>query len=94
MALMQVDFFSKVLGMCCQCNVILPQSEQGIGVTGSGELTEKKVPTLWLLHGASDDHTIWLRRTSIERYVAPLGIAVVMPAAHLSSYCNMKYGKR
>ena len=53
MALMQVDFFSKVLGMCCQCNVILPQSEQGIGVTGSGELTEKKVPTLWLLHGAS-----------------------------------------
>jgi putative tributyrin esterase len=28
---------------------------------------------LYLLHGLSDDDTIWLRRTSIERYVAPLG---------------------
>ena len=36
---------------------------------------------LYLLHGASDDETIWQRRTSIERYAAPLGLAVVMPAA-------------
>ena len=29
MALMQVDFFSKVLGMCCQCNVILADEPTG-----------------------------------------------------------------
>ena len=43
---------------------------------------------LYLLHGLSDDHTIWLRRTSIERYVAPLGLAVVMPAAGRSFYAD------
>ena len=32
------------------------------------------------------------RRTSIERYVAPLGLAVVMPSAHLSSYTDMAHG--
>lgn len=58
----------------------------------SGEKTDKKYPTLWLLHGATDDQTTWQRRTTIERYVAPLGIAVVMPSAHLSSYTDMAHG--
>lgn len=92
MALMQVDFFSETLGMACQANVILPQKEQGIGVEGSA--SAEKYPVLWLLHGASDDHTIWLRRTSIERYVANMGLAVVMPNAHLSSYSNMVHGPK
>jgi putative tributyrin esterase len=90
MALAHVDFFSEVLGLCCQADVILPQKSQGIGQPGQ-EMTGD-VPVLWLLHGASDDHTIWQRRTSIERYVAPLGIAVVMPAVQLSFYTNMEYG--
>src|SRR5690606_7723267 len=55
---------------------------------------EGRHKTLWLLHGRSDDHTIWLRRTSIERYVAPLGLAVVMPNANLSFYNNMAWGAR
>jgi S-formylglutathione hydrolase FrmB len=92
MALMEVDFFSTTLGLNCQANVIVPQSGSGIGVKGSNR--KDAYPVLWLLHGASDDHTIWLRRTSIERYVSPLGIAVVMPAAHLSSYVNMAHGQR
>ena len=54
--------------------------------------TDQKYPTLWLLHGATDDQTTWQRRTSIERYVAPLGLAVVMPSAHLSSYTDMAHG--
>lgn len=92
MALAHVDFFSEVLGLCCQADVILPQKLQGIGQEGANR--EGDVPVLWLLHGASDDHTIWQRRTSIERYVAPLGIAVVMPAVQLSFYTNMEYGGR
>jgi S-formylglutathione hydrolase FrmB len=51
-------------------------------------------PLLMLLHGKSDDQTIWQRRTSIERYVDPLNLAVVMPAVHISSYANMAHGGR
>ncbi|WMJ89484.1 alpha/beta hydrolase [Anaerocolumna sp. MB42-C2] len=90
MALMHVDFFSNILGLCCEADVILPQKKQGIGMEGSD--TRSKYPVLWLLHGASDDHTIWQRRTSIERYVSDLGLAVVMPGAGLSYYTNMAYG--
>ena len=82
MALLHVDFFSDVLGMCTSADVILPQQTSGqIGMEGKG--AEGKLKTMYLLHGMSDDQTIWQRRTSIERYVSQLGIAVVMPTTHL-----------
>ena len=93
MALMQVDFYAQTLGLCTQVNVILPQQTHGIGIVGS-EIKRERYPVLYLLHGASDDHTIWLRRTNIERYVAQLGLAVVMPSVHLSRYENMEHGPR
>lgn len=90
MALVHVGFFSEALGMCASCDVILPQySRSLIGMKTAGAGSRK---VLWLLHGASDDHTIWQRRTSIECYAAPLGLSVVMPAAHLSSYADMAHG--
>lgn len=73
--------------------VILPQETNGqIGMTG--KVGARKHPTLYLLHGLSDDHTTWLRRTSIERYVAPSGLAVVMPAVGRSFYTDMAAGGR
>jgi putative tributyrin esterase len=91
MALLHVNFFSEVLGMSMNMDVILPQSTRGqIGMKGNRK--DGKYPVLYLLHGMSDDHTIWQRRTSIERYVSELGIAVVMPTVHLSFYTDMKYG--
>jgi S-formylglutathione hydrolase FrmB len=57
-----------------------------------GVVCEKKHPTLWLLHGMSDDHTTWMRHTSIERYASAVGLAVVMPAVELSWYQNMAAG--
>ncbi len=36
-------------------------------------------PVFYLLHGLSDNHTAWTRRTSLERYVAGLPLIVVMP---------------
>lgn len=93
MALMQVSYFSNVLGMETQMNVILPQKTTGrIGM--EGKTASGKIPTLYLLHGMSDDHSTWLRRTSIERYVANLGIAVVMPTTHLGWYTDMANGSR
>lgn len=91
MALLHVNFFSEVLGMSMNMDVILPQRTSGqIGMKGNRK--DGKYPVLYLLHGMSDDHTIWQRRTSIERYVSELGIAVVMPTVHLSFYTDMKYG--
>lgn len=49
-------------------------------------------PALYLLHGMSDDHTAWMRRTSIERYVEGKPLAVVMPNAHLSWYTDGAFG--
>jgi S-formylglutathione hydrolase FrmB len=82
MALIQCDFFSETLQLHTSMNVILPQPARS------------RYPVLYLLHGLSDDHTIWLRRTSIERYVEPLGLAVVMPAVHRSFYADMARGNR
>lgn len=91
MALLHVDFYSHVLMMEMQMDVILPEVTEGqIGMEGKdgGE----KWKTLYLLHGMSDDHTIWQRRTSIERYAADKGIAVVMPTTHLGWYTDMACG--
>jgi S-formylglutathione hydrolase FrmB len=93
MALIHIGFFSDTLGMQVSCDVILPQSaSKQIGMKSA--VRRGGHPVLWLLHGASDDNTIWQRRTSIERYAAPLGLAVVMPAVQLSSYANMAHGGR
>lgn len=92
MALVHTHFFSNTLGRGVGCEVILPQkSTRLIGM----DTTERdRIPVLWLLHGASDDETIWQRRTSIERYVAPLGMAVVMPGVEVSGYANLAHGGR
>jgi putative tributyrin esterase len=45
-------------------------------------------PVLYLLHGLSDNHTGWLRRTSIERYMDKVPMIVVMPDGHRSFYVN------
>lgn len=91
MALMQCDFYSDALGLSSSMTVILPQTAQTqIGM--ASKATQAKHKTLYLLHGLSDDHTIWLRRTSIERYVSALGIAVVMPAVNRSFYADMVAG--
>ena len=91
MALIHCDFFSDTLGLCSSMTVILPQNtRKQIGMTGKAG--RRKHPVLYLLHGMSDDHTIWLRRTSIERYVSALGLAVVMPAVNRSYYTDMAYG--
>ena len=91
MALLRCEFFSDVLGLSTSMTVILPQAtETQIGMHGAHGTSAP--PVLYLLHGLSDDDTIWSRRTSIERYVAPLGIAVVMPQVHKSFYTDENSG--
>jgi len=93
MALIHCHFYSESIGMSTSMTVILPQQTQTQIGMESNRGGRKLLPTLYLLHGLSDDDTIWTRRTSIERYVASMGIAVVMPNVHKSFYANMEYGE-
>ena len=93
MALIHCNFYSETLGVACFMNVIIPQSSFSQGKENSRQKAEG-YPVLYLLHGMSDDHTIWQRRTSIERYVTPLNIVVVMPAVNRSFYTDMAYGPK
>ena len=74
-------------------DVIVPQADPATAAVGSSASSQEH-QCLTLLHGLSDDHTIWQRRTSIERYVEPLGLAVIMPAVHRSFYTDMAHGLR
>ncbi|MCL2700166.1 MAG: esterase family protein [Phycisphaerae bacterium] len=75
MSLHEVRFWGTAIEQCASMMVILP--------AGRGPF-----PVLYLLHGLSDDHTGWVRRTSIERYVESHHVAVVMPASLRGWYCN------
>ncbi|HSV74919.1 MAG TPA: alpha/beta hydrolase family protein [Chthonomonadales bacterium] len=68
MAWCDLHYWSQPLLKQTAAYVLLPESEE-----------PGPYPVLYLLHGLSDDHTIWMRRTSIERYVSSLPIVVVMP---------------
>jgi putative tributyrin esterase len=86
MAFIQCSFKSRVLDIATAMNVVLPERND----LGS----RRPFPCLFLLHGRSDDHTTWSRRTSIERYAEARGIAVVMPAGGKGFYVDNAEGPR
>ncbi len=93
MAFLECRFFSESLQKSVSVQVLLPQQTSGqIGLTGVADAGE--APVLYLLHGLSDDESIWMRRTSIERYAAQYGLAVVMPDGGRSFYADMFHGGR
>jgi putative tributyrin esterase len=94
MALVDCDFYSESLEMGASVTVVLPQAtETQIGVDAAAG-PAGDLPVLYLLHGLSDDHTAWARYTSIERYAAAAGLAVVMPAVGRSFYADERNGHR
>nr|QGT51121.1 esterase [uncultured Firmicutes bacterium] len=84
MALLEYCFRSGVLGHHVMVNVILPECEP----------PKDGFPTLWLLHGLSDNHKSWCRSSNIEKHVENSGMAVVMPDVYRSFYTNMQSGQR
>ncbi len=81
MAFCELKYFSPALQKHIAANVIIPENRQ-----------LKPFPVLYLLHGQSDDHTIWMRRTSIERYVEDTGLMVVMPDTGRGWYSDAAHG--
>ena len=86
MALFQVQCKSEMLGKQVRVNVVIPD---GIRSAGPGATC----PVVYLLHGLSDDESMWGRRTSVERYADDHQIAVVMPNGDRSWYLDIPAGK-
>lgn len=80
MAWCDFHWYSTILGKQVGTNVVLPETGQG------------PFPVFYLLHGLSDDYTMWLRRSNIERYVANLPLIVVMPDGGRGFYTNNNEG--
>src|SRR4030095_13245282 len=78
MAFATLHFQSLTLAKACSMTVIVPECTVGT----------PPFPVCSLLHGLSDDHTSWARRTSIERHVAGLPLLVVMPDGGRGFYCR------
>ena len=80
MALLQVQYYSAAL------------QKQSAMVVVAPEAREAPFQVVYLLHGLSDDQSIWQRRTSIERYAERYGLMIVMPDGGRSFYCNLPQG--
>jgi S-formylglutathione hydrolase FrmB len=77
-------FPAETLGKATQVEAILPDR---LGAA-------RPAPVLYLLHGLSDDQTLWMRRSSIERYADGRNLAVVMPNGDRSFYSDLCDGSR
>ncbi len=78
MALFQVDFKSETLKRSVELNVILPV-----------EKFSGPYPTLYLLHGLTDNRNGWLHNTRIRMWAENMGLAVVMPSGDNSFYMDI-----
>ncbi|GAA3404523.1 alpha/beta hydrolase family protein [Paenibacillus hodogayensis] len=85
MAFIQCNFSSRTLQVGVSVNVLLPDPKPD-------QPEDYKYPTVYLLHGLSDDHTAWMRWTSLERYARNKEVAIVMPAVNRSFYTDMVGG--
>src|SRR5476651_1333968 len=81
MPFLELRYFSNALLKSTAANIILPSPD----IKGPFHV-------MFLLHGLSDDYTIWSRRTSIERYVEGLPLIVVMPDGGRGWYTNALEG--
>ena len=88
MAFLELEIFSWKLQHRERVNVIMPQGQELAGVKFDG----KKPKLLFLLHGLSDNHSMWARYTQLERFALQHNVCIVMPSGGRSFYTDMKYG--
>jgi S-formylglutathione hydrolase FrmB len=71
----EMRYFSQSIEKQDNLQVVLPDGEGPF-------------PVLYLLHGLSDDCTMWLRQTRLERYASGRRMIIVMPDTHRFWYVN------
>ena len=78
MAVVQVEFHSQTLKRMVSFRAILPT-----------ERFPGPYPTLYLLHGLTDDSSAWLYNTRIRLWAEEMGLAVVLPSGENSFYLDV-----
>ncbi len=94
MAVFELTFRAETLDFDQNVTVLLPEPEN-LSLAETGKPFAGEFPVLYLLHGYSDDHTSWLRRSSIERYLtmdSARPLVCVCPSVQNSFYTDMEYG--
>jgi len=76
MAICTISFKGEALGKCNHLDVIVPDNQAG------------PLPVLYLLHGLSDNQTIWNRHVPVADLVRDLSLIVAMPDGGKGFYCN------
>lgn len=89
MALIQAQFYSKMLKRIVPFSALLPVDT--IEIPGAQEISKpKSMKTLYLLHGYSGNHMDWLYGTRIQELSLKHGIAVIMPSGDNNFYLDQK----
>ena len=83
-AVCALEMFSYELGMDVPLTIILPERR---GVPHEPR-KPAAYPVLYLLHGHGQNHTSWLRMSSIERYLLNTDAVVVMPNGARGCYVD------
>ena len=86
MAVINIEYYSEVLGMNRKVNVIYPESSK------VEDFSNTEIPVLYLLHGMSGNENSWMIRSGIERLIRHTNLAIVMPSTDLGFYVNTTYG--
>lgn len=82
MTQLEFSMFSESLGTWTPVVVLLPEQKN------------EETGVLYLLHGLGCDQRKWFTRMSAERVIGNRNIALVLPYAARSFYCDMKKGSR
>ena len=81
MSLTHITRFSAVLQEHLKISVILPDN-----------LSNKPLPTIWLLHGLGENGSCWYRFATIENLATQYQVAVIMPNVYRSFYMDETNG--
>lgn len=87
MALVQVNFISKMLSRTVTFNAIIPLDKISFGEE-EVVVEQKPLKTLYLLHGVFGNYTDYLSGTRIQRWAEERNLAVIMPSGENQCYID------
>ena len=88
MAYINMNLYSDALNVDTDVALFLPETRHGAETAHP----EKKYPVVYVLHGYGDNHTAWVRKSTIEMVARTLDCIVVMPSCRNSFYADGKNG--
>ena len=96
MAVVKMNFLSKMLGMQTNVTIVLPTFRFSDIMEGEKNFYRQgmKYQVLWLLHGGAGDDSDYLHFSNIVRYAEAHRLAVVMPAGFNQSYTDDPEGPK